>query len=802
LKNIIPRQTDNRLLRLVLPIVAVIILQATLAFVSFEVLSAVRAYVEGEGLWSKGQKDSIHYIALYATTGDERHFHKFQSAIAIPLADRSARLALELEAVDLIAARNGFLSGGNHPDDISSMIWLFRYFRNVSYMATAVDIWRKTDPFLGELASLGNAIHDDFLRGSSTAILAATRKDQIERIDQRLAPLAIEFSRSLGAGSRDIKTLLTIVNLLAAVLLIILIVLQKRISLKFQLRFENALRITNTRFDAALGNLPQGICMFDGQKRLVVWNDRFAQIYQLPPELLRVGTPHEAIIADRISRGILKGETSETAVEAKLAVLDQLPSNTSSSRVDEFADGRLMRIVRQPTADGGWVAAHEDITEQRRAEAEIVHLACHDVLTGLANRAEFNARLEKATKRLMRNGGTVTVMMLDLDKFKAVNDALGHPAGDALLVEVGKRLQSSIRGADVLARLGGDEFAIIQEGCANQHEDAIALALRIIGVIAHPFDLGGHQASVGASMGIALCPEHGVSPEELIKCADLALYDAKANGRNDYRIFQPEMLEAVQTQRLAENELRESIKRGEFELHYQPVMDAKTLQLRGVEALVRWRHPTKGLVGPDQFIPLAESTGLIVPLGNWVLHRACADAASWPEHIKVAINISAVQIKKSNLFDIILCVLLESGLAAERLELEITETTLLESREAHLATIRQLKNLGISIALDDFGTGFSSVNYLTIFPFDKIKIDKSFTQGVCNRRECRAVIASTLALAQGLGTITTAEGVETEEQLAYMREAGVDLVQGYLLGRPVPASKLELNAGSPEEMVA
>jgi diguanylate cyclase (GGDEF)-like protein len=803
LKNIIPSQTDNRLLRLVLPIVAVIILQATLAFSSLEVLSAVRAYVGGEGLWSKGQKDSIHYITLYAMTGDGQYFRKFQSAIAIPLADRSARLALELETVDLVAARKGFSGGGNHTDDISSMIWLFRYFRNISYMATAVDIWRKTDPFLVELVSLGNAIHEDFSSGSGAAVLNVTRKDQIERIDRGLAPLAIEFSRSLGAGSRDIKALLTIVNLLAAVALIVLIVLQKRISLKYQLKFENALRITNTRFDAALKNLPQGICMFDGQKQLAVWNGRFAEIYQLPPDLLRVGTPHEAIIADRISRGILKGETSESAVETKLAALDQIPADTGSSRVDELADGRLMRIVRQPMADGGWVATHEDITEQRRAEAEIAHLACHDVLTGLANRAEFNARLAEATGRLLRNGRAVTVMMLDLDKFKAVNDGLGHPAGDELLVEVGRRLKSSIRAGDVLARLGGDEFAIIQEGVANQHEDAISLALRIIGVIAEPFDLGGHQASIGASIGIALSPEHGVKPAQLIKCADLALYDAKANGRNDYRIFQAEMLEAVQTQRLAESELREAINRGELELHYQPVVDIKTRRLNGVEALVRWRHPTRGLVSPDQFIPLAESTGLIVPLGHWVLQRACTDAASWPEHIKVAVNISAVQIKKSNLFDVILCVLLESGLAAERLELEITETTLLESRETHLATIRQLKNLGISIALDDFGTGFSSVNYLTTFPFDKIKIDKSFTQGVFHRRECKAVIASTLALAQGLGTVTTAEGIETEEQLAYMRDAGVDLVQGYLLGKPVPASKLDLSsAARPAEMVA
>jgi diguanylate cyclase (GGDEF)-like protein len=559
----------------------------------------------------------------------------------------------------------------------------------------------------------------------------------------------------------------------------------------------------NMQFDAALSNMTQGLCMFDGQKRLVVWNERYAELYQLPPELLKIGAPHEAVIADRVSRGIFKGETDDSATKAKIASLDALPKAATSSRVDEFADGRFVLVTRQPMADGGWLATHEDITERRRTEAEIVHLARHDALTGLANRAEFNARLEEASKRLKRNGGAVTVMMLDLDEFKAVNDTLGHPAGDQLLVEVGRRVQATIRETDVLARLGGDEFAIIQEGEANQHEGAAALALRIINAITQPFDLNGHQASVGVSIGIVLAPEHEIEPEGLLKRADLALYDAKANGRNDFRVFQSDMLERADTQKTAERELRNAVARDEFELHYQPVVDIKTRLVCGVEALVRWKHPTKGLIAPDRFIPLAESTGLIAPLGEWILRRACTDAASWPANVKVAINISAVQIKKGNLFDVILCTLMETGLAPERLELEVTETALLENQEAHLTTIRQLKNLGISIALDDFGTGYSSVSYLTSFPFDKIKIDKSFTQGVLNRRDCKAVVASTLALAHGLGTVTTAEGVETEEQLEYMRAAGVDLVQGYLFGRPVPISQLDLhNTPLPREMVA
>jgi diguanylate cyclase (GGDEF)-like protein/PAS domain S-box-containing protein len=558
---------------------------------------------------------------------------------------------------------------------------------------------------------------------------------------------------------------------------------------------------TNMRFNAALSNMTQGLCMFDDQKQLVVWNDRYAELYQIPPNLLKVGTPYEAIVTDRITRGVLKGETGALAVKTKVDELTGLSSD--SCRTDELADGRFVLLTRQPMEGGGWLSIVEDITERRHAEAAIVHLARHDALTGLTNRAEFNAKLEEASKRMKRGGGAVTVMMLDLDKFKAVNDTLGHPAGDRLLVEVGRRLQSTIRETDVLARLGGDEFAIIQEGGSSQHEGAIALALRIIDAIAQPFDLNGHEASIGTSIGIALAPENGVEPEELMKSADLALYDVKANGRNDFRLYHPTMLEFAHTQQSAESELRNAIAREEFELHYQPVVDVKTQRLCGVEALVRWRHPVKGLIAPDQFIPLAESTGLIVPLGDWILQRACADAASWPAHIKIAVNISAVQFKRGNLFDVILCTLVETGLAPERLELEITETSLLENQESHLATIRQLKNLGISIALDDFGTGYSSVTYLTSFPFDKIKIDRSFTQGALTRRDCAAVVSSVLALAHGLGMITTVEGIETREQLKYMREAGVDLAQGYLFGRPVPLSQLDLNPTTfPNEMVA
>ena len=603
-------------------------------------------------------------------------------------------------------------------------------------------------------------------------------------------PLSIVATTTAASALAEWKAqtrfMITAAALSALVVAIILFLIVRRLSSQHR-SSQRRLTLEKLRLDTAVDNMSQGLTLFDQSRRLVICNQRYIEMYRLSADAVKPGCSFEELIRLRKQAGTIAGETEEHCER----ILQQVARGESS--VIQAIDGRSIQITRRVLPDGGWVSTHEDITERRRAEAEIVHLARHDALTGLANRAEFNARLEEACKRVAHTGVAVTVMMIDLDDFKAVNDTLGHPAGDQLLIEVGHRLQATIRDTDVLARLGRDEFAVIQEGATDQREGACTLALQIIDAITRPFNLGGDLASVGTSIGIVMAPEHDVEPEGLLKRADLALYDAKANGRNEFRLFQPEMLEAADMQKAAENELRVAIERNEFELYYQPVVDAGTRLLSGVEALVRWKHPTKGMIPPDHFIPLAESTGLISPLGEWILRRACTDAAAWPAHIKIAVNISAVQFKKGNLFDLVLCTLMETGLAAERLELEVTETALLENHEAHLTTIRQLKNLGISVALDDFGTGYSSVSYLTIYPFDKIKIDKSFTQGVLARRDYKAVIASTLALAQGLGTVTTAEGVETEEQLEYMRAAGVNLVQGYLFGRPVPLSQLDLS---------
>ena len=429
------------------------------------------------------------------------------------------------------------------------------------------------------------------------------------------------------------------------------------------------------------------------------------------------------------------------------------------------------------------------------ANRRVLELAQTDILTGLPNRAFFLEQLEEADSYERQRSGAFSILMLDLDRFKNVNDSLGHAAGDALLRQVALRLKSALRSTDVLARLGGDEFAIIQAECDDQRTGSIDLAARISRLIAEPFLLQGHQVEVGTSIGIAMAPEHGSDQEQLLKKADLALYRSKSAGRNCFTLYDEAMSAELEARNTLESDLRDAVARCQFELHYQPFFDVQSGHRRGLEALVRWRHPTRGLIPPDQFIPLAEETGLIVPLGEWVLKRACDDAASWPADIKVAVNLSPVQLKQAELFDVIRSALRSSGLPPERLEIELTESVLLERAVENHALMERLKSIGISLALDDFGTGYSSLSCLTAFPFDKIKIDKSFIGNLTKGHKSSAIISSIVALARGLGMSVTAEGVETQEQFERLKTLGVNFAQGYLLGRPIPLghSKVSLN---------
>jgi diguanylate cyclase (GGDEF)-like protein/PAS domain S-box-containing protein len=435
------------------------------------------------------------------------------------------------------------------------------------------------------------------------------------------------------------------------------------------------------------------------------------------------------------------------------------------------------------------VLAIRDIRERREAELRIRHLAYHDALTGLPNRVLFRQRMEDALARAERDGGELAVLCLDLDHFKRVNDTLGHPVGDALLKAVAERLRSCGQGGYTVARLSGDEFALVQAPIAKPSE-AETLAQQIIEALRAPFELHGQALEIGASIGIAVMPGDGRDPDELLKSADMALFRAKADGRATSRFFESGMDARMQARRALEIDLRKALAEGQFELFYQPLVDLKADQVSGFEALLRWNHPVRGMVPPMEFIPLAEEIGLILPIGDWVLRQACAEAAAWPDHIKVAVNLSPNQFRSRSLVQTVVGALASSGLPAGRLELEITETVLLQENDQNLAILHQLRGLGVRISMDDFGTGYSSLSYLRSFPFDKIKIDRSFVKDLPLSTDCVAIIRAVAGLGSSLGVTTLAEGVETVEQLERLRQEGCDEAQGFLFSPPRPAREL------------
>ncbi|GGC50774.1 hypothetical protein GCM10011504_31500 [Siccirubricoccus deserti] len=428
------------------------------------------------------------------------------------------------------------------------------------------------------------------------------------------------------------------------------------------------------------------------------------------------------------------------------------------------------------------------IEEQRRSEAQLTYLAHHDPLTGLANRVLLRKRLDAALAHEQPDKACA-VLCLDLDHFKAINDTLGRAVGDLLLQEVARRIKAEVREADTIARLGGDEFAIVQTGI-RQPRDAAILAQRLVETLGAPFDLDGHHVIVGASIGIAAVAGDMVNPDQLLQNADMALYRAKANGRGCHCFFEPEMNLHAQIRRTLRLDLRRALDAREFELFYQPQVNVRTRKVGTLEALLRWRHPESGLVAPDRVIPLVEEIGLIVPLGEWVLEQACAAAAGWPGQEKVSVNLSPVQFTSARLVAVVTSALQASGLEASRLELEITESVLMRDTESTLATLHRLKQLGVSIALDDFGTGYSSLSYLQRFPFDKVKIDKSFVSSLGRTAASTAIVRAVTELCMALGMSTTAEGVETEAQHAALVALGCTDLQGYLFSRPCPAEEV------------
>ena len=586
----------------------------------------------------------------------------------------------------------------------------------------------------------------------------------------------------------------------------------------------------NQRLDIAVNNMMRGLAMFDGDGRLTVCNRHYSSLYNLPPQSCGAGTPVADIVAailaqdaERIAAAS-EAEPGEDAADGHAtgnedrnhatvasasgilkplrATLDKssdrpwferyrdlIASGEKAVLTHTRPDGRIIDTSYQPVTDCGWVEVHEDVTDKTHAEAREAQLARQCAVTGLANRLRFREALAAAFER-QQQGVDFAVLCIDLDHFKIVNDTLGHPVGDALLKAVADRLRHNTRPSDLVARLGGDEFAVIQTRASNSAQAAV-LADRLVACVSQPYEIGGHAIVIGASIGIALAPVDGRDADNLLKNADMALYRAKANGRGVSCFFKPEMEGEVRERRALEIDLRKAVRDNQLELFYQPLVSLADHRASGFEALLRWKHPERGMVMPAKFIPLAEERGLIGEIGAWALKVACREAAGWPDHLRVSVNLSVLQFKSGDLETHVRAALDASGLDPRRLELEVTESLLLTEDAATIDQLHRLKALGLTIALDDFGTGYSSLSYLRSFPFDKIKIDQTFVRDITNRRDCVAIVRAVAGLAQTLSMRTVAEGVETLDHLERVRSAGCDEVQGYFFSRPVPASEVQ-----------
>jgi diguanylate cyclase (GGDEF)-like protein len=608
-------------------------------------------------------------------------------------------------------------------------------------------------PLMQRVQSQGGTISGLFTRPS----------DGEERLGAASAlnglPLAILGSTSVAAVLADwreqMRFLIAVGAVSVSVIAILLFLVVRRLSLEHRLS-QQRLRLEKLRLDRAINNMTQGLLLFDASERLVVCNQRYIEMYGLSPHVIKPGCSFREVIAHRKARGSFVGNEDEY-IASVLRDVDR-----QQIHIIETPDGRWIRIVNEPL---------------------------YDALTDLPNRALFHERLKQELARIAP-GQMLAVHYIDIDEFKSVNDSLGHLIGDELLKSVAVSLSGCVGTAGFVARLGGDEFAIVQTAIKSS-DDVTDLVTRVFDAIRLPYECLGHQLTTDASIGIALVPEHGVDLDQILKNADLAMYAAKSAGRRTYRFFAPDMDAKVRARRQMEVDLRQAITTGGLEVHYQPCVSLQDGKITGCEALVRWRHPERGLVSPAEFIPIAEDTGLINELGEWVLTTACTEAATWPADIRLAVNVSPVQFKSGTLALKIAAALAASGLPASRLELEITEAVLIRDDEAALAILHQLRDIGVRIALDDFGTGYSSLSYLQRFPFDKIKIDRCFVNDIAESGGSSSIVQAVVNIAAARRMTTTAEGVETELQQQLLRALGCSEMQGYLFSAAKPARQIK-----------
>jgi diguanylate cyclase (GGDEF)-like protein len=653
-----------------------------------------------------------------------------------------------------------------------------------------ISMFHRDGTMLARYPHLDDLIGQNFAKGQFFEVLAnadhgSARKKSIVDGRDRLGsirqldnfPIVIVATTSVSGALADwrgqTRLLIGVAGLSVLVIVVMMFLIIRQLSLQHH------------RLGIAVNNMTQSLLLFDSAHRLIICNQRYIEMFRLSPELVKPGCSFRNLIALRKAAGSFSGDIDEYCS----SVLRNVALGEVTINVVENSDGRSIQIVNHPLADGGWVTTLEDVTERKRVDERITHLAHFDALTDLPNRVLLQERLEGALARIV-DGEQVALLYIDIDEFKSVNDSLGHRIGDELLKSVAASLRGCLDETGIVARLGGDEFAIVQTS-VKRLEDIAVLVTRIYQSIRQPRECLGHLLTTDASIGIALASRDSIDMEQLLTNADLAMYSAKTAGRRTYRFFEPEMDVRMKARHSLEVDLRQAIIDGGFEVYYQPIIDLQSNRISGCEALLRWHHPQRGMISPAEFIPVAEETGLINQLGEWVLTTACVEAATWPDNIKIAVNVSPVQFRSGTLALKVVAALARSGLSAGRLELEITEAVLIRDDEAALAILHQFRTLGVRIALDDFGTGYSSLSYLQRFPFDKIKIDRCFINDIAEPGGAPCIVQAVVSIATTRHITTTAEGVETEGQREMLRELGCTEMQGYLFSPAKPAAELK-----------
>jgi diguanylate cyclase (GGDEF)-like protein len=602
-------------------------------------------------------------------------------------------------------------------------------------------------------------------------------------------PLWVSVSSNKVEIFNDSTAALKLNAAIAFLLTIIILAAVERI-----LKSEDRARLKAQQLQLTLENMSQGIMLVTRDLQIPIINGRCGELLDLPQEFIKQPPRFDQLVDYQTQHGKFRHSEDSTGRE----FLDHSAKASASQPTGQIAvcermmpNGTVLEVRSGHLPDGSFVQTFTDITKRWEAEAHVARLASEDPLTGLPNRRVFRSKLDQMSRLAHPAAMTgeeksdFAVLFLDLDRFKVINDTLGHRIGDLLLQEVAKRLKLALRATDMLARLGGDEFAIVVPSFATRTALEV-LANGLIVAVAQPYEIDGYRIRSGVSIGIAIGPQDGRNVDDLLMAADLALYSVKAGHRGTYKFYEPSMNKELNDRRQIETDLREAIDRNELELHYQPILNVKSNKITGFEALARWRHPVKGLVPPALFIPVAEDSGLILPLGEWALREACRKAAQWPDDMHVAVNLSPMQFTVPNLLQTVESILSETGLAPNRLELEITERIFMENNDNTLSTLRRLKELGVRISLDDFGTGYSSLSYLRSFPFDKIKVDRAFVSDLKDSTDHIVIVQAVVSIARALGMTTTAEGVETEDQHQFLSTLGCDEVQGYLFSAPVP----------------